>query len=95
MSEMYIPAKGEFISLGGIFFGVCENVFRSEDGEIVVMCNLVKNAFQRGASELHHLTPELDMRPATIAELKREIIMRKATLVMRLEEMYRLANEEN
>ena len=95
---MYTPKKGEFISLGGIFFGVCENVFRSEDGEIVVICNLVKNAFQRGASELHHLTPELDMRPATKGEIGREIALHQRVLRKRLHgmmEIYRDANKNN
>ena len=85
----YIPKAGDFISLGGVFFGKCENIYTTENGEKIVKVFLVKNAFQRGASELHELSSPLmgDIRKAELGDLLREVKMRKAALYEKLERL--------
>ena len=76
----YKPVKGEIVKLG-IFHGIVEDIYFNSAGEYVVKLFLVKNAFQRGSSELHESGKILgDLRPATLQELKAEIGMRKLSL---------------
>ena len=88
-TKQYTPEVGDFISLGGVFFGKCENVYTAENGEKIVKVFLVKNAFQRGASELHELSSPLmgDIRKAKLDDLLREVTMRKAALFGKLERL--------
>lgn len=79
----YVPEPGELVSLGGIYVGVVEKMFFSEDGrDYVAKIYLIKNAFQRNASELHTKENLISpmMRPATPAEGDREILMRLKSL---------------
>ena len=88
MTEKYIPKKGDYVSLGGVFSGITQEVYTSESGERIAKIFLVKNAFQRGSSELHNLSSPLlgDIQPATKEDLLREIAMRQAALEKSLEE---------
>ncbi len=85
--EKYIPKKGDYISLGGVFSGIAQDIYISESGDKIAKIFLVKNAFQRGSAELHNLSSSLlgDLRPATKDELLREIAMRQAALEKNLE----------
>lgn len=87
--EKYIPKSGDFISLGGVFFGKCENTYTAENGEKIVKIFLVKNAFQRGSSELHELSSPLmgDIKKAKLDDVLREVTMRKAALFEKLEHL--------
>lgn len=87
MTEKYIPKKGDYVSLGGIFSGITQEVYTSESGERIAKIFLVKNAFQRGSSELHNLSSPLlgDIQPATKEDLLREIAMRQEALKKDLE----------
>jgi len=31
--EKYIPKKGDYISLGGVFFGITQEIYTSESGD--------------------------------------------------------------
>ena len=86
--EKYIPKKGDYVSLGGVFSGITQEVYTSENGEKIAKIFLVKNAFQRGSSELHNLSSPLlgDIQPATKEDLMREISMRQSALEKSLEE---------
>ena len=88
MTEKYIPKKGDYVSLGGVFSGITQEVYISESGERIAKIFLVKNAFQRGSSELHNLSSPLlgDIQPATKEDLLREIAMRQAALKKSLQE---------
>ena len=85
--EKYIPKKGDYISLGGVFSGIAQEIYISESGDRIAKIFLVKNAFQRGTAELHNLSSPLlgDLQPATKEELQREIVMRQASLKKDLE----------
>lgn len=85
--EKYIPKKGDYISLGGVFSGIAQEIYISESGDRIAKIFLVKNAFQRGSAELHNLSSPLlgDLRPATKDELLREIAMRQTSLEKDLE----------
>ena len=85
--EKYIPKKGDYISLGGVFSGIAQDIYISESGDKIAKIFLVKNAFQRGSAELHNLSSSLlgDLRPATKDELLREIAMRQVALEKNLE----------
>jgi hypothetical protein len=80
--EKYIPKKGDYISLGGVFSGIAQEIYISESGDRIAKIFLVKNAFQRGSAELHNLSSPLlgDLRPATKDELLKEIAMRRDAL---------------
>ena len=80
----YKPVKGEIVKLG-IFHGIVEDIYFNSTGEYVVKLFLVKNAFQRGSSELHESGKVLgDLVPATIDELNDEIAVRKCALLASL-----------
>ena len=85
--EKYVPKKGDYISLGGVFSGIAQEIYISESGDRIAKIFLVKNAFQRGSAELHNLSSPLlgDLRPATKDELLREIAMRQTSLEKDLE----------
>ena len=85
--EKYIPEKGDYISLGGVFSGIVQEIYVSTSGDTIAKIFLVKNAFQRGSSELHNLSSPLlgDIQLATKRDLLREITMRQMALEKDLE----------
>jgi len=85
--EKYIPTNGDYISLGGVFSGIVQEIYISESGDRIAKIFLVKNAFQRGSAELHNLSSPLlgDLRPVTKDDLLREISVRQEALEKDLE----------
>ncbi len=71
---VYLPTKSDLVSLGGVYTGIVLNVYYAATGEWVVKVFLVKNAFQRGAAELHTSGNVMgEIRLATREEVMKEI----------------------
>ena len=91
----YKPQAGDYVKLGAIYTGVIEDVFWNDDGDYVIQVALVKNAFQRGASELHSSKDELlEIIPATADDIRRDIQRYSAELGQRLEK-FNMAVDSN